>query len=65
MVECIESMVPSRRVRLSPERLQKVLASAGIASRRDCEELISAGRIAVNGKVVRVPGTRVDPESEG
>jgi len=45
---------------LSAERLQKVLASAGIASRRDCEELIAAGRVAVNGKVMHVLGTRVD-----
>jgi 23S rRNA pseudouridine2605 synthase len=49
---------------LSAERLQKVLASAGIASRRDCEEFISAGRVSVNGKVVLVPGTRVDPEQD-
>ena len=49
---------------LSAERLQKVLASAGIASRRDCEELIGAGRVSVNGKVVVVPGTRVDPEQD-
>ncbi|WP_322814419.1 pseudouridine synthase [Chloroflexus sp.] len=45
---------------MSPERLQKVLASAGIASRRDCEALIAAGRVMVNGRVVVVPGTRVD-----
>jgi 23S rRNA pseudouridine2605 synthase len=49
---------------LSAERLQKVLASAGIASRRDCEELISAGRVSVNGKVMHVPGARVDPEND-
>ena len=49
---------------MSPERLQKVLASAGIASRRDCEVLIAEGRVAVNGKIVRVPGTRVDPEQD-
>jgi 23S rRNA pseudouridine2605 synthase len=49
---------------LSAERLQKVLASAGIASRRDCEEYIAAGRVMVNGKVVRIPGTRVDPEHD-
>jgi 23S rRNA pseudouridine2605 synthase len=49
---------------LSAERLQKVLASAGIASRRDCEELISAGRVSVNGRVVRVLGARVDPEHD-
>jgi 23S rRNA pseudouridine2605 synthase len=53
-----------KEVTLSAERLQKVLASAGIASRRDCEELISAGRVSVNGKVVHVPGTRVDPEQD-
>jgi 23S rRNA pseudouridine2605 synthase len=44
-----------------PERLQKFLASAGVASRRKAEELIAQGRVAVNGKVVREPGTRVDP----
>ncbi|MGC8799326.1 MAG: pseudouridine synthase, partial [Chloroflexus sp.] len=49
---------------MSPERLQKVLASAGIASRRDCEELIAAGRVTVNGRVVTVPGTRVDLEHD-
>src|SRR5262245_30741086 len=49
-----------RGIILSAERLQKVLASAGIASRRDCEELIAAGRVAVNGKVMHVLGTRVD-----
>lgn len=42
-------------------RLQKVLASSGIGSRRACEELIVAGRVAVNGRVVRELGTRVDP----
>jgi 23S rRNA pseudouridine2605 synthase len=42
-------------------RLQKVLASAGIASRRAAEELIAAGRVEVNGQVVDRPGTRVDP----
>jgi len=49
---------------VSPERLQKVLASAGIASRRDCEALIAAGRVTVNGRVVVVPGTRVDLEHD-
>src|SRR5215207_11122339 len=53
-----------RKLQLSAERLQKVLASAGIASRRDCEEFISAGRVSVNGKVVIVPGSRVDPETD-
>lgn len=42
-------------------RLQKVLAAAGVGSRRACEQLIAAGRVSVNGRVVDVPGTRVDP----
>jgi len=43
------------------ERLQKVLAAAGIDSRRKCEELILAGRVEVDRRVVRKLGTRVDP----
>jgi 23S rRNA pseudouridine2605 synthase len=42
-------------------RLQKVLAAAGLGSRRACEELIAAGRVSVDGKVVREQGLRVDP----
>lgn len=44
-------------------RLQKVLAGAGLGSRRACEELISAGRVSVNGVVVRELGVRVDPRT--
>ena len=44
-------------------RLQKYLARAGVSSRRACEELIAAGRVRVDGKVVIRPGTRVKPES--
>ncbi len=44
-----------------PERLQKVISQAGIASRRDSEELIKAGRVKVNGVVVRELGTKVEP----
>jgi 23S rRNA pseudouridine2605 synthase len=43
------------------ERLQKVLARAGVGSRRVCEDMIDEGRISVNGKVVTVQGMRVDP----
>jgi 23S rRNA pseudouridine2605 synthase len=43
-------------------RLQKVLASAGVASRRVCEDLIAKGRVKVNGKVVNTLGARIDPE---
>jgi 23S rRNA pseudouridine2605 synthase len=45
-------------------RLQKVLAQAGIASRRACEALISEGRVEVNSEVVVEQGRRVDPERD-
>lgn len=44
-------------------RLQKVLAAAGVASRRASEEMIAAGRVEVDGRVVREQGLRVDPAS--
>ena len=54
--------IPAKRPETGPdgERLQKVLARAGIASRRASEELISAGRVSVNGEAARL-GQRVDP----
>lgn len=45
-------------------RLQKVLAAAGIASRRASEDLISEGRVEVNGQVVMEQGMRVNPETD-
>lgn len=45
-------------------RLQKVLAAAGVASRRAAERLILEGRVEVNGRTVREMGVRVDPEAD-
>ncbi|WP_431908838.1 pseudouridine synthase [Nonomuraea jabiensis] len=45
-------------------RLQKVLAQAGVASRRACEEMIGDGRVTVNGQVVRRFGAKVDPATQ-
>ncbi|HUZ54758.1 MAG TPA: pseudouridine synthase [Streptosporangiaceae bacterium] len=45
-------------------RLQKVLAAAGVGSRRSCEELIGAGRVEVDGEIVRRFGARVDPRTQ-
>ena len=45
-----------------PERLQKILAAAGIASRRKAEEIIAAGRVTLNGSVVTEQGTKADPQ---
>jgi 23S rRNA pseudouridine2605 synthase len=44
-------------------RLQRVLAAAGLGSRRACEQLIDEGRVEVDGEVVRQQGVRVDPVS--
>ena len=59
---------PTAEVPESPprpgDRLQKVLAAAGIGSRRQCEELIQAGRIEVDGRTVTELGYRVDPDGQ-
>ncbi len=47
------------------ERLQKLLARAGVASRRKAETLIRQGRVAVNGQVITETGFRADPERDG
>jgi len=46
------------------ERLQKIIARAGIASRRHAEELIRSGQVRVNGQVVTELGTKADPERD-
>ena len=47
-----------------PDRLQKILSRHGIASRREAEQMILAGRVAVNGNNVTELGTKADPESD-
>ena len=47
---------------MASERLQKIMAACGIASRRGAEEIIAAGRVTLNGKVVLEQGTKADPE---
>ena len=44
------------------ERLQKVMAQSGVASRRKCEEIIAQGRVKVNGIVVTELGTKIGPK---
>jgi 23S rRNA pseudouridine2605 synthase len=46
------------------ERLQKIIAAAGVASRRKAEELIAAHRVTLNGEVVTELGTKADPERD-
>jgi len=46
------------------ERLQKVMAASGVASRRKSEELITSGAVKVNGKIVKELGTKVDPTAK-
>jgi 23S rRNA pseudouridine2605 synthase len=46
------------------ERLQKIIAAAGIASRRHAEELITQGRVSVNGQVVTELGSKADPQTD-
>src|SRR5258708_33845427 len=46
------------------ERLQKIIARAGIASRRHAEQLILSGQVLVNGRVVTELGSKADPEKD-
>src|SRR5437773_4403388 len=49
---------------MTAERLQKIMAASGIASRRKAEEIIAAGRVTLNGRVVAEQGTKADPERD-
>ena len=49
---------------MASERLQKIMAACGIASRRKAEEIIAAGRVTLNGKVVTEQGTKADPDGD-
>ncbi|HQZ98474.1 MAG TPA: S4 domain-containing protein, partial [Pyrinomonadaceae bacterium] len=46
------------------ERLQKLIAQAGLASRRGAEQMIAAGEVSVNGEIVTELGTKADPEKD-
>jgi 23S rRNA pseudouridine2605 synthase len=59
--EVREDESAARGVSGAQERLQKIIAAAGIASRRKAEELILAGRVQVNGQTVTTLGTKADP----
>ena len=56
-------MTPSEVERSDGERLQKVLARAGVGSRRVCEDYIADGRVKVNGRVAEL-GRRIDPDRD-
>jgi 23S rRNA pseudouridine2605 synthase len=49
---------------MAAQRLQKIIAAAGIASRRKAEELITQGRVSVNGQIVTELGSKADPERD-
>ncbi len=55
---------PAMRKTPTKVRLQKVIAEAGVASRRKAEDLIAQGRVQVNGAVVDTPGVKVDPSRD-
>ena len=46
------------------ERIQKILAKAGVASRREAERMLVEGRVSVNGKIVETLGFKADPSKD-
>src|ERR1700686_2947654 len=56
--------VPQNAHEIMQERLQKIIARAGIASRRHAEQLIVSGQVRVNGHVVTELGTKADPGAD-
>jgi 23S rRNA pseudouridine2605 synthase len=59
--DAIEREDAAQEQEVAGERLQKIIAAAGLASRRKAEELILAGRVQINGKIVTELGTKADP----
>lgn len=55
---------PSATISKVQERLQKIIARAGVTSRRKAEALISSGRVTINGKVVTRLGSKADPQRD-
>lgn len=60
----VSSTIDTRCVDLSAERIQKVLARAGLASRRASETILQEGRVRINGRVVTELGSRADPSKD-
>lgn len=56
----LEKEIEAKGARRMEERLQKIIAAAGVTSRRKAEELITAGRVKVNGKIVTDLGSKAD-----
>src|SRR5690606_27492299 len=53
-----------RWLAVGPGEAAEVMARCGVASRRACETMIAEGRVRVNGRVVREPGTKIDPATD-
>ena len=62
--DAVEESIEEGEATGKEERLAKFLASCGIASRRNCEDLIEEGRVTVNGEAVTSPAYNVDPDKD-